>query len=98
MSFIAKYDQLLKIYIKIWEKIEELIKINFESKPVYGDDVKYITTNMNIYAGGIITNFHYKKAPKEKPPCKCLSVIIIQKVLSSNIFRRMQIYTRNNKN
>ena len=37
MSFRVKDKQLLKNYNKIWKKIE-----NFESKPVYGDDDKYI--------------------------------------------------------
>ena len=38
MSFVVKDKQLLKNYNRIWEKIEKLMKINFESKPVYGDD------------------------------------------------------------
>ena len=42
MSFIVKDKKLLKIYSKIWETIEGLMKITFESKPVYGEDVKYI--------------------------------------------------------
>ena len=61
MSFIVKDKQLLKNYTKIWEKIEKLMKINFESKPVYGDDDKYIKTKIKIYADSIITNFHNKK-------------------------------------
>ena len=40
MSFRVDNKQLLKNCNKIWEKIENLIKINFESKPVYGDDDK----------------------------------------------------------
>ena len=48
MSFIVKDIQLLKNYTKIWEKIEELMKINFESKPVNGDDDKYIKTKIKI--------------------------------------------------
>ena len=40
MSFIVKDKQLWKNYTKIWEKIEKLMKINFESSPVYGDDDK----------------------------------------------------------
>ena len=44
MSFIVRDKQLLKNYIKIWDKIEKLMKINFESNPVYGDDIKYIKT------------------------------------------------------
>ena len=38
MSFRVNNKQLLKNYDKIWEKDEKLLKINFESKPVYGDD------------------------------------------------------------
>ena len=44
MSFIVKDKKLLKKYINIWEKIEGLMKIKFESKPIYGDDDKYIKT------------------------------------------------------
>ena len=77
MSFIVKNKQLLKKHTKIWEKIEGLMKINFESKLVYGDNDKYIKTKIKTYAGSIITNFHNKKMPKEKAPCKCLLIIII---------------------
>ena len=58
MSFNVKNKQLLKKYTKIWEKIEGLMMINFESKPTYGDHDKYINTKIKIYAGSIITNFH----------------------------------------
>ena len=84
MSFIVKDKKLLKKYIKIWETIERLMKINFESKPVYGEDVKYIKTKMKMYAGSLITNFHNKKMPKEKAPCKCLSIIMIDSVIKAN--------------
>ena len=66
MSFIVKYKQFLKNYVKIWGKIEKLMKINFESKPVYGDHDKYVKTKIKIYADSIITNFHNKKLQKEK--------------------------------
>ena len=42
MSFRVNNKQLLKNYNKIWEKVEKLMRIDFESKPVYGDDNKYI--------------------------------------------------------
>ena len=84
MSFIVKNKQLLKKYTKIWETIEGLMKINFESKPVYGDHDKYIKTKIKIYAGSIITNFHNKKMPKEEAPCKCLSIIMIDSVIKTN--------------
>ena len=84
MSFRVNDKQLLKNYNKIWENIEKLIKIDFESKPVYDDDDEYIKTKIKIYAGSIITNFHNKKMPKEKAPCKCLSIIMIDSVVKAN--------------
>ena len=43
--------------------------------------------------------------PKEKTPCKCFSIIMIdsvvktkKKALSPNTFRRTKIYTRKDKN
>ena len=60
------------------------MKINFESRPVYGGDVKYIKTKIKMYAGSIITNSHNKKILKEKPPCKCLSIIMIDSVIKAN--------------
>ena len=84
MSFIVKDKKLLKKYIKIWEKIEWLMKINFESKPVYGDDDKYIKIKIKAYADSIPTNFHNKKMPKEKAPCKYLSIMMIESVIKVN--------------
>ena len=84
MSLIVKDKQLLKNYTKIWGKIEKLMKKIFESEPVYGDNDKYIKTKIKIYAGSIITNFHNKKMPKEKTPCKCLSIIMIDSVIKAN--------------
>ena len=83
-SFRVNSKQLLKNYNKIWEKIEKLLKIDFEGKSVYGDDDKYIKTKRKIYAGRIITIFHNKKVPKEKAPCKCLSIIMIHSVIRAN--------------
>ena len=48
------------------KNVESLLNIGFESKPVYGDDDKYIKTKIKIYAKNTITNFHNKKMPKEK--------------------------------
>ena len=58
MSFKVNDKQLLKNYNKIWKKIEELMNIDFESKPVYGEDDNYIKTKIKIYAKSINTNFH----------------------------------------
>ena len=53
------------------------MSIDFNSKITYGnDDDKYIKTKIKAYLDIIITNFHNKKIPKEKVPCKCLSIIM----------------------
>ena len=41
MSIKVNDKQLLKNYNRIWEKVEKLMEIDFESKPAYGDDNKY---------------------------------------------------------
>ena len=60
MSFRVMDKQLLKNYNRIWEKVEKLMKIDFESKPVYSDDDKYIKIKIKISAKNIITNFIIK--------------------------------------
>ena len=40
MSLKVNDKQLLKSYNKIWKKIERLMSIDFDSKPVYGNDAK----------------------------------------------------------
>ena len=60
ISFRVNNKQLLKNYNKIWEKIEKLMRIDFEIKSVYGDDHKYIKIKIEIYAENMITNFHNK--------------------------------------
>ena len=84
MCFIVNNKQLLNNYNKIQEKVEELLNIEFESKPVYGNDDKYIKTKIKRYANSIITNFHNKETPKEKAPYKCLSIVIIDSVIKAN--------------
>ena len=46
MSCKISNKQLLKKYKQIWEKVEKLLKIEFDSKHVYGDDDKYIKTKV----------------------------------------------------
>ena len=84
MSFRVNNKQLLKNYSKIWEKFDKLIRIDFESKPVYGDDDKYIKAKIKKFAGRMIKNFHNKKMPKEKAPCKSLSMIMLDSIIKAN--------------
>ena len=84
MSFRVNNKQLLKNYNKTWEKIEKLLRIDFESKPVYDVDDKYIKTKIKIYVGSVTASFHDKKVQKEKPPCNCLSMIMLDFVIKAN--------------
>ena len=84
MSFRVNNKQLLKNYNKIWEKVEKLMRIDFESKPVYGDDDKYVKTKIKTYADSMVTNFHDKPMLKEKAPCKCLSITMLDSVIEAN--------------
>ena len=74
MSLKVNDKQLLKNYNIIWEKTENLMGTDFESKPVYGNDDKYIKTKMKIYAKNLFTNFHNK----------CLSITMIDSVIKAN--------------
>ena len=84
MSFRVNNKQLLEKYNRIWEKVQKLMRIDYESKSVDGDDNKYIKTKIKIFAGSTATNFHNKKIPKEKAPCKCLSIIMLDSVIKVN--------------
>ena len=66
MSFKIGDKQLLKKYNQIWKRVEKLLKIEFDSEPVYGDNDKYIETKIKIYAGSMITNFQSKENAKRK--------------------------------
>ena len=86
MSLKVKDKSFLKNYNKIWrKKIEKLMVIDFNSKPTYGNDDKYIKTKIKTYEDSITTSFHNKKGPtkipEEKIPHKCLSIIILDSVL-----------------
>ena len=83
MSLKINDKQLLKEYNQIWKKVEKLLKIKFNSEPVYGDNDQYIKTKIKIYAGNVITNFQGKKMIKEKAPCKCLLIIMVDSVIKA---------------
>ena len=84
MSFKINDKQLLKKYNQIWKRIEKLLKIEFDSKPVYGDDNKCIKTKIITYNGSMFANFPGKRMPKEKAPCKCLSIMMPDSVIRTN--------------
>ena len=69
MSFKANNNQIFKKFNKIWEKVETLLKIDFETKPVYDDDdddddddEEYIKTKIKICADIMITKNAKRKS------------------------------------
>ena len=81
-GFLKKFDDNVTMPFKISNK--QLFKKNNQIwKKVYGDDDKYIKTKIKIYADSMITNFHDNKMPKEKAPCKCLSIIMLDSVIKA---------------
>ena len=75
MSFKVSDNELLKKYNKIWERVGNLLNIESDSEPVYGDVDKYIKTKIKMYGSRVNTNFQGKKVPKENVLYKCISLI-----------------------
>ena len=69
MSFKINDKQLLKKYNQIQKRVEKLLKIELDSKPVYGDDDKYmvmmIKTNIIMYVILCLQIFKVKKCLKK---------------------------------
>ena len=74
MSFKVSDNKLLKKYMQILKKVRHLLNITFDINPVYDDNDKDIATKIKIY-------FHNKKIPKQKTPCKYLSLIMLIKII-----------------
>ena len=66
MSFKISNKQLLKKYNQIWKRVEKLLKIEFDSKPLYSDDNKYRKTKIITCNGNMFTNFQCKKNAQRK--------------------------------
>ena len=48
-SLKANDNRQLKKCTKIWERVSILMNIEFDSKPVYGDNDKYLKTKIKSY-------------------------------------------------
>ena len=84
MSFKVSDNKLLKKHKKIWENIGNLLSIEFDSEPVYGDVDKYIKKKIKMYGDRVNTNFQGKKVPKENASYKCISLIMLDSVIRVN--------------
>ena len=83
MSFKVSDNKLLKKYMQILKKVRHLLNITFDINPVYDDNDKDIATKIKIY-------FHNKKIPKQKTPCKYLSLIMLIKKIKCIILKHFQ--------
>ena len=85
MSFRINDSKLFKKYCKIWKTIKGLLRIEFDSEPVYGDTNYYIKTKLmydkKMYDNKVNTNFPGKETPKGDTSCKCLSLIMLDSVV-----------------
>ena len=75
MSFLIKDENLLEKYNEIWETVSNIIKKEFDIKPVYNE--KHLKTKIKSYNGKINTNFHNNKIPKEGRLSMYLSTVIL---------------------
>ena len=76
-------NSFLKIIIK-YGKIERLMSIDFQSKPTYGYDDKYIKAKIKTYAESIITNFHNKNKCQNKKYLVNVYQIMLDSVIESD--------------
>ena len=60
------------------------MNIEFDSKPVYADNDKYIKTKIKSHRDKTHTNFQGKKMPKKDASYKCLSLIMLDSVIRGN--------------
>ena len=50
-----------------------LLNVELDSEPVYGDVDKYIQAKIKMYGNKLNTNLQGKKVPKENATYKCIS-------------------------
>ena len=61
MSFLINNEKLLEKYTEIWKKVSNIIKKEFDSKPVYNE--KYLKTKIKSYNEKVLRarKFHLPK-------------------------------------
>ena len=66
--------------------------MQFDSYPVYGDNEKYINTEIRMYDNRVITNFQGKKAPKVNASYNCIALVSVDCVIRMNTKYYPQTY------
>ena len=92
VNLLVHNKELLKKYNEIWDKISNLLKKGFDSKPVYND--KYIKTKIKIYIHRINTNLQGNKIPEDNKHCTCLFVLLLDSVIEIDSDYYPQIFVR----
>ena len=57
-------------------------RIDFESKPVYGEDDKYIKTKIKVYVDNMVTNFHNNKCLKKNYNASVIIILLLKQIKS----------------
>ena len=86
MLFKIGDNNILKKYTKIWERVSDLMNVEFDSEPVYGDNDndKHIKTKIKMYEDKVNANFQDKEVSKEDNSDDCLSLIILDYIIRVN--------------
>ena len=79
MSIKIEDDEVYIKYNQIWNKIKELLGVNFNSEPIYDD--KYIKTKVKTFSDVINTLFCGDQTPKERVEYVCISCISVDSAL-----------------
>ena len=64
MSFKIEDDEVYIKYNSIWNKIKELLGVEFYSEPIYDDS--YIKSKVKTFSDMIKTLFHGDEIPKKE--------------------------------
>ena len=84
LSFKVTDNNSLEKYTEIWRRVSNLMNIEFDCEPVYGDIDKYIKTKIKMYEDKVNTNFQGKEVPKENASFECLSLKTLDSIIKVN--------------
>ena len=79
MNILVNDKKIIEKYNKIWNKINSLFKLEFNTEPMYNDN--YIKTKIKFYNDKVYANFQYNIIPEDNEHCTCLSPILLDSVL-----------------
>ena len=74
LLFLIRNNEMLEKYNGIWDKVNNTIKKEFYSEPVYNE--KYVSNKIKSYEGEINTILSEDLIPKEGSQCNFLSIPI----------------------